>query len=126
ATVISPPNADGGAEAPLLSMGNGANLQLPQFRALVNSRPNILTLYGTGIRRAQAANPKDENGVAESVNVTIGGQPARVLYAGPQGRFSGLDQMNVEIPAELVGVGRVEVVISVNGGAINRAMISLK
>jgi uncharacterized protein (TIGR03437 family) len=83
-------------------------------------------LYGSGIRRAQAANPKDENGVAESVNVTIGGRPARVLYAGAHGRSSGLDQITVEIPAELAGMRRGEVVISVNGVTINRAMLSLK
>jgi uncharacterized protein (TIGR03437 family) len=126
APAIFTPNADGSDEASLLSMGDGGYMRLPQFRAPVNSRPNTLTMYGTGIRRVQATNPKDENGVAESVNVTIGGRPARVLYAGAHGRSSGLDQITVEIPAEAAGIGRVEVVVSVNGVILNRAMRSLK
>jgi uncharacterized protein (TIGR03437 family) len=124
--VIFIPNVEGGGVASLQSMGNGAALHLPQFKLPANSQPNILTLYGTGIRRARAAIPMDENGVAESVNVKLGGQPARVLYAGADGRLSGLDQIVVEIPAGLAGMERVEAVISINSVTVNRSMISLR
>jgi uncharacterized protein (TIGR03437 family) len=124
--VIFTPTVDGSGEASLLSMGNGAELHLPQFKTPANRPPNILTLYGTGIRRARAAIPRDKNGVAESINVTLGGQPARVLYAGAEGRLSGLDRIIVEIPADLPGTERVEAVISIDGVTVNRAMISLR
>jgi uncharacterized protein (TIGR03437 family) len=109
-----------------LTMDDGTNLHLPQFKMPVDNRPNLLTLYATGIRRVPAANPIDGNGVAELVNVTIDGKPVRVLYAGAQGRLNGLDQIIVEIPAEMAGIGLAEVVISVNGGALNRAALSLR
>ena len=77
------------------------------------------------------ANPDDENGVAEVVTATIGGVPARVLYAGAQGYFVGVDQINLELPVALAsrmnpGVNQFEVVISVNGIEANRVMVSLQ
>ncbi|MBO0798621.1 MAG: hypothetical protein J2P31_07340 [Blastocatellia bacterium] len=110
------------------STGNGANLQFPWFKLPVNNRPNILTLYGTGIRNIQPHNPRIGNGVAESVSVTIDGQPARVIYAGRQGRLSGLDQVIVEIPPGLNGPvqRQAEVAISINGVAVSRAMRLVK
>jgi uncharacterized protein (TIGR03437 family) len=103
-------------------------LRLPQFERLIGRRPDILTIYGTGIRGARAANPNDEKGVAESVEVRIGGYPARVLYAGAHGRLNGLDQIIVEIPAGLAGSGQrqVDVVVSVDGISSNLTVLSLK
>ena len=66
-----------------------------------------LTLYGTGLQAAQAGN----------VSVTINGVTAPVLYAGPQGTFPGLDQVNVSIPASLVGAGNRNVQLTVSGAA---------
>ncbi len=113
------------------ALGNGSNgigLRLPRLERLTGRRPDILTLYATGIRRARAANPNDENGVAESVEVMIGGYTARVLYAGAHARLRGLDQIIVEIPAGLAGTGQrqVEVVVSVDGVFADRTVISLK
>ncbi len=95
---------------------------------IVDGKPNILILYGTGIRRAVAANPNDDNGVAESCSVMIGGQQAQVLYAGTQGFFTGLDQINVVFPASLAGSGprRVEVVLAINGIEANRVTVMIK
>jgi len=51
--------------------------------------PIYLSFYGTGIRgRSSLSN----------VAVTIGGVSAQVLYAGPQGTYPGLDQVNVGLP----------------------------
>lgn len=118
----------GKGEANAVATADGIRFQTAPFDVLINGRPNILVLFGTGLRRAAGANPNDENGVAEAVTATIGGQPARVLFAGPQGSFSGLDQINVELPAALAGGGRrsVEIVLSVNGENANRVTIELR
>ncbi len=128
APAIFTANASGTGDAAAQTTSDGITFQQPPFDVLVNGRPNILVLYGTGVRRATAANPNDGNGVAESVVVTIDGKPATVLYAGSQGGFSGLDQLNIELPASLAGTGprRVEVAITVNGVAANRVTIQIK
>jgi len=38
---------------------------------------------------------------------------ATILYAGPQGAIAGLDQVNVELPANLAG--KVDVVVTIDG-----------
>jgi uncharacterized protein (TIGR03437 family) len=128
APAIFTADATGRGDAAALATIDGVNYQRPPFDVLVNGRPNILVLYATGIRRAPASDPADDNGVAESVTVTIDGRLARVLYAGAQGGFAGLDQINAEMPAALAGGGqrRVEVAVTVNGVAANRVTIQLK
>ncbi len=74
-----------------------------------------LVLYGTGIRNSK------------SVGVTIGGQPAQVVYAGPQGSFPGLDQINVILPKALAGRGSdVEIDLTVDGIAANPVTIKVQ
>ena len=75
--------------------------------------PVYLSLFGTGIRNSSA------------VSVAIGNVSAPVSYSGPQGTYSGLDQINVRIPAILKGRGRLSVVVTVNGQASNPAWITL-
>jgi uncharacterized protein (TIGR03437 family) len=121
-------NSAGTGDAYALATIDGVNYQQQPFDVLVGGRPNVVVFFATGVRRATAANPNDENGVAESAAVTIDGRPARVLYAGAQGDFAGLDQLNVEMPAALAGGGlrRVEVVVTVNGVAANRVTIQVR
>ncbi|MBI1766214.1 MAG: hypothetical protein HYR56_32825, partial [Acidobacteria bacterium] len=77
----------------------------------------FLLLFGTGTRgRSSLA----------SVSVTIGGVAAEVLYAGPQGGFVGLDQLNVRLPRALSGRGEVELALSVEGVAANAVRVSFK
>ena len=75
---------------------------------------SVLTLFGTGIRHAPDST---------SVSVTIGGEEARVLYAGPQFQFAGLDQVNVEVPSQLTGRGEAEVVLTVASKPSNKVTI---
>jgi uncharacterized protein (TIGR03437 family) len=89
------------------------------------ANPTYLLLFGTGIRNAAAANPGDANGVAEAVTVTVQGVPATVTYAGAQGTFEGLDQVNLIIPPELAGAGLVQVRLAVNGQVSNTVVINL-
>jgi len=87
--------------------------------------PNVLVLYVTGIRYTPAANPGDENGVAEAVTCRIQGVPATVLYAGPAPGFVGLDQVNVIIPPELAGLGSVNIRLRANNRDSNTVTIKL-
>jgi uncharacterized protein (TIGR03437 family) len=128
APAIFTADATGKGDAAAVATADGLSFQRQPFDLSINGRPNILLLFGTGIRHAAAANPIDENGLAESVSVTIGGVSARVLYAGAQGTFSGLDQINVEIPQSLAGQGqrRVEIVVTVNETIANRVSILVR
>lgn len=118
----------GKGEAIALATPDGVRFQNAPFDVVVNGRPNILVLFGTGFRRAVATNPADEDGVAEAVTATIDGRPARVLFAGAQGGFGGLDQINVEFPTSLAGGGRrsLNVVLSVNGENANQVTIDVR
>lgn len=121
-------NATGRGDAVAQATTDGISYRLQPFDVTVNGSPNVLVLYGTGIRNAQASNPFDSNGVAESVQATIGGVPATVLYAGAQGSFSGLDQINLIIPPALAGGPErsVEIRLSVNGIDANAVTIVIR
>ena len=120
-------NASGTGDAAALATTDGVNYVSAPFDIPNNGTSNYLILFGTGFRNANATNPADENGVAESVQVTIDGIDARVDYVGAQGFYAGLDQLNVVIPATLhPGTRRVEVVVTLNGIEANRVTIPLK
>ncbi|QQS45474.1 MAG: DUF11 domain-containing protein [Acidobacteriota bacterium] len=77
----------------------------------------FLVLYGTGIRlRTSESN----------VRASIGGLDLPVLYAGPQGVFAGLDQINVELPRALAGLGEVDIILTVDGVVTNAARINIQ
>jgi uncharacterized protein (TIGR03437 family) len=75
-----------------------------------------LILYGTGIR----------GGAGGTVSVKIGNLDSQVLYAGAQGTYPGLDQVNVALPAALKGRGQQVVAITVNGQASNMAQLTFQ
>jgi len=77
----------------------------------------FLTLFGTGLRK---------NTGLTKVTTTIGGVAATVLFAGAQGEFPGLDQVNVEIPKALRGRGEVPVIVTVDGQTTNTVTISIR
>ncbi|MDX2033045.1 MAG: DUF4394 domain-containing protein [Blastocatellia bacterium] len=89
------------------------------------ARPTYLIFFGTGIRNARAENPADANGVAEAVTATIQGVPATVAYAGRHPDFEGLDQINVILPPELAGFGRVRARLVINGQPSNFVTVSV-
>jgi uncharacterized protein (TIGR03437 family) len=72
-----------------------------------------LTLYGSGL------------GSATSVTATIGGVPATVTYAGPQGTYPGLDQYNILVPESLVGKGKIDVIVTAAGKPSNPVNVAL-
>jgi uncharacterized protein (TIGR03437 family) len=77
----------------------------------------VLVLYGTGIRRSSSAG---------GVKATIGGVNSPVAYAGSQGVFVGLDQVNVTLPRSLAGRGSIDVVLTVNGLTSNTVTINVR
>lgn len=77
----------------------------------------FLVLFGTGIRFRNTLS---------GVTATIGGVPATVQYAGPQGTFVGLDQINISMPASLAGRGEVDLVLTVDGKIANTVRVNIK
>jgi uncharacterized protein (TIGR03437 family) len=77
----------------------------------------VLELFGTGIR--------GRSSVAK-VTCTVGGVPATVLYAGAQGQFQGLDQVNIAVPRSLSGAGQVSVNLIVDGQPANAVLIAIQ
>lgn len=77
----------------------------------------LLILFGAGIRGRSALT---------AVTAQIGGVPATALYAGPQGDFVGLDQINLQLPRALAGRGEVDIVLAVNGVTANVVRVSIK
>ena len=69
-----------------------------------------MSLYGTGIRGRQSL---------DSLEVTIGGQMAPVLYAGPQSALAGLDQVDVALPLSMRGMGESDVALVADGVPAN-------
>jgi endoglucanase len=70
----------------------------------------ILVLYGTGVH-------------GTSFSAQIGGVDASVTYAGPQGQYPGLDQVNVPLSRSLAGSGQVSVVFNADGVGANAVIV---
>ncbi len=77
----------------------------------------FLILFGTGLRYRPAQ---------EAVNVKIGGLTAQVFYAGEQGAYAGLDQLNVLLPAALNGRGIVDVEVTIGNQTANIVQVRVK
>jgi uncharacterized protein (TIGR03437 family) len=75
-------------------------------------RPNYLMVFGTGYRRAS------------NLRVRIGGTEITPMYAGAQGSFAGLDQLNVMIPPNLPG-GMTDLSIQADGRSSNVVQLRL-
>lgn len=95
-----------GAGEAIALLTSGMRYTKSPFPSQFNGQPSVVALFGTGWRNSLP------------VTVRIGGQAATVEYAGPSGGFPGLDQINVRLPAGVVGT--VPVVITTAGGALSR------
>jgi uncharacterized protein (TIGR03437 family) len=73
----------------------------------------FLILFGTGIRQGLVT------------RVTIGGEDAPALFAGPQGGFAGLDQINVRVQRSLTKRGELDVALTANGLTSNSVKIRI-
>ena len=77
----------------------------------------FLTLFGSGIRNRYALS---------SVSAKIAGVDAEVLYAGPQGFYVGVDQVNVRVPRAALVNGEVDLVVSVDGKKANTVRVHVR
>jgi len=77
----------------------------------------FLILFGTGIRNRSALT---------AVTASIGGVSSEALFAGPQGEFVGLDQLNLRLPRSLAGRGEVDITLTVDGQTANLVRINIR
>jgi uncharacterized protein (TIGR03437 family) len=110
-------NADGSRTENNLANYDGTKFVALPIDVSGAGKQVYLTLYGTGI--------KNRNDLA-NVKVKIGGVDAQVLYAGAQGFFAGLDQINVRVPQGLSGRGTVSIEMNVEGKTGNITTILIK
>ena len=75
-----------------------------------------LLLFGTGIRHSSLS----------QVSVTIGGATVPVDYAGAQGQFVGLDQVNVRLSPDLTARGTVDLQLTVAGKPANVVQLNFR
>jgi uncharacterized protein (TIGR03437 family) len=76
----------------------------------------FLLLFGGGIRTAENTDGNTGNGVAENVTVTIGGVSVPVTYAGRAPGFAGLDQLNIQLTADVPTGNNLPLVVKVYDG----------
>ncbi len=74
----------------------------------------FLTIFGTGFA------------FGGNATVSIAEQRPTVTYVGPQNQYVGLQQINLRLPRSLVGAGEVELVVNINGLALNRVKVNIK
>jgi uncharacterized protein (TIGR03437 family) len=84
---------------------------------LRDGEESFLVLYGTGLKQRSALT---------AVRASIGRLDAEVLYAGPQGQYAGLDQLNLRIPSALRGRGEIKVELEIDGHLTNPVNIIVK
>jgi hypothetical protein len=63
---------------------------------------------------------------ASEVHVQIAGQDAPVRYFGAAGHFAGLDEVTVEVPRSLAGMGEADVVLTAEGQAASPLRIHIQ
>ena len=74
----------------------------------------FLVLFGTGMRRLNTN---------EKVSVLLGGQSLPVSFLGPAPLFQGVDQVNLSLPRDLAGRGRLSLAIFVDGRSSNQVVV---
>jgi uncharacterized protein (TIGR03437 family) len=73
-----------------------------------------VSLYCTGIRGAA------------TVQAYVAGQLATVQFAGAQGQYQGLDQVNISLPSSLAGMGEVSVYLIADGHVSNMVTVNIQ
>jgi uncharacterized protein (TIGR03437 family) len=102
---------------PLYICGTQAGSCAPNEIDLSTSKQAFAVLYGTGIRNRSSLS---------AVNVTVGGTTVPVPYAGPQGSYAGLDQINIELPKSLMGRADTDLLLTVAGMPSNTLKLKFK
>jgi uncharacterized protein (TIGR03437 family) len=77
----------------------------------------FLVMFGTGLRFRSSLS---------AVTIKVGGVDAETLFAGAQGGFVGLDQINLRVPRSLIGRGDVDINMTVDGKPANAVKVNIK
>jgi uncharacterized protein (TIGR03437 family) len=114
-TVLTYRNGVGIGSRPVFSLdpASGRYVAAPISLGAVGDEV-YLVLYGSGWRNRTNLS---------AVTARIGSLDLQVLYAGEQGGFSGLDQINVRLTRDLIGRGEVELSLRVEGRTANPVML---
>jgi uncharacterized protein (TIGR03437 family) len=116
-------SADASGRGPGAILNPDYSLNTPSNPASAGS---IVVLYGTG---GGQTNPPSTDGaitaaampLVADVSVTVGGQPATVLYAGNAGgEVAGVTQINLQLPTGVTGT--VPIVVTVGGVSSSSAV----
>jgi hypothetical protein len=102
----------------------------------------VITAHADGTQsvrpiQAAAAYPEESDRVmlhfyasgvsdASEVHVQIAGQEVPVRYFGASGQFPGLDEVSVELPRSLSGIGDADVVLTVDGETASPVRIHIQ
>ncbi len=81
---------------------------------LASSDKVMLRFYASGLREAS------------EVRVQIAGQDVPVLHSGASADFPGLDEITVEVPRSLAGMGQVDVVLTADGETASPVHVSIQ
>jgi uncharacterized protein (TIGR03437 family) len=103
---------------PVVQFDQGQNKYVPTPIDLGPATDRVfLVLYGTGVRGRSALS---------AVTVKVGDITAPVSFAGAATGFTGLDQVNAELPRTLSGKGDVVVTLTVDGKTANVVTVNIK
>jgi uncharacterized protein (TIGR03437 family) len=88
---------------------------------------DTIVVYGTGLGRklqsfAEGAAPKFASASVETVQVAAQGQAGKVLYAGVQPQFPGLDQITLQLPVYTLPAGKKTVTIQISTPATGQTV----
>ncbi len=108
-----------GRYEPVAAIENGKSVLVPA-RPPAEGEVLYLILFGSGWRNHATANGRLREGASAYLNDT----PAQVTFAGAQGDFYGLDQMNIQISPSLKGKQTVQV--QADGKLANPVEIALR
>ena len=96
-------HADGSHTVENLATLSGGTYVATTIKLASTTDQVFLQLYGTGIRHAS------------KVTAAVSGTPAAILYAGQQGAYPGLDQVNLQLPKTLQASGALNIPHRVTG-----------
>jgi uncharacterized protein (TIGR03437 family) len=116
------PNAgaqlDAGAAQVITAHANGTQSVRPLQGAPIDLSASsdrvMLQFYASGVRDAS------------EVHVQIAGQEVPVFYSGAAGHFPELDEVIVEVPRSLAGMGQVDVVLTADGQAASSVLVAIQ
>jgi len=106
---------------PLSRWDGGAGRVLPVTIERQRGDQLYLVLYGTGWSGIEDQDGNAANGVAELVEVISGTTRLDVLYAGAAPGYAGLDQLNLALPASLVGEVKLTIRVRDGEGNVRRS-----